>query len=105
MHRVSLPSAGLGLVISLAAAAPSHAQSRITLSPVEVIAPDRYAAPPRKPRLLMQSDRRAAQPAEPTAGATARAVAAAARAASATPSPPAAASEKRVSGAEVNARP
>ncbi|QDM15554.1 TonB-dependent receptor [Tardiphaga sp. vice352] len=105
MHRVPLPSAGLGLVISLAAAAPSHAQSRTTLSPVEVIAPDRHAAPPRKPRPPMQSDRRVAQRAEPTAGATAGAVAAAARAAFAAPSPPATASEKRVSGAEINARP
>ena len=105
MHRISWPSTGLALALSVTSSAAAQAQSRTTLSPVEVTAPDRLAGRPSRPRNRAQGGSGAAQQTVPSAGSTASA-STPVRAASAAPArPPAAASEKTVGGADVNARP
>jgi outer membrane receptor protein involved in Fe transport len=102
MHRSSFPSAGLTLVVSIMAMAESHAQTATTLSPVEVLAPERRASP-RRQRAATEGARRATRRAMvPAAGS----VRSGNNPDSGTAQAPAAsASEKTVSGADVNARP
>ncbi len=109
MQCFSFPSIGLVLVITVTCAAPMQAQSRTMLSPVEVMAPERHAARPKAARGRALRDRAATHAVVPSANSTSASVAGG-RAASlptgpSRTSPPAAASEKTVSGADVNARP
>jgi outer membrane receptor protein involved in Fe transport len=98
MHRSVCHSTALALVVAATAVAETRAQST-TLSPVEVLAPERHAARAVKPRAGTEGDRRATRrvatrPARTGDSGTAPA-----------PSPVASAGEKTVSGADVNARP
>jgi hypothetical protein len=103
MHRSLFSSAGLSLASLLAAVTPSAAQPATVLSPVEVEAPPRHAAKPRVPRSGNEAGRPAARHvAAPTLGGGGMSVTSGASAAQA---PVASASEKTVSGTEVNARP
>ena len=103
MHRSLFSSAGLSLASSLAAVTLSVAQPATVLSPVEVEAPPRPAAKPRVPRSGNEAGRpEARHVAAPTLGAGGMSVTPGASAAQALV---ASASEKTVSGAEVNARP
>jgi outer membrane receptor for Fe3+-dicitrate len=102
MHRSLFSSAGIALA-SLAAVTPSAAQPATVLSPVEVEAPPRPAAKPRVPRSGNEAGRpEARHVAAPTLGAGGMSVT---PGASAAQTPVASASEKNISGAEVNARP
>ncbi|QND74796.1 TonB-dependent receptor [Tardiphaga robiniae] len=103
MHRSLFSSAGIALA-SLAAVTPSPAQPATALSPVEVEAPPRHTAKPRVPRSGTETSRPVARRAvPPTAGNVGAGTAA--PGAGATQAPVSAASEKTVSGTEVNARP
>jgi outer membrane receptor protein involved in Fe transport len=105
MHRFSLPSAGLAFVISIMSAAETHAQDPTPLAAIEVMAPQRHAAKRGPSHKRPQGDRGAAHQLVPSASAGAGTSGARAAAAAIPAGPPAAASEKTVSGAEVNARP
>lgn len=109
MHRSLFPLAGLTLVYALVfvlacpLAPPAAAQQATILSPVEIAAPAPHAARLRPPQAPSGKRRPAGRPALPTAATPA--ATASARAYDVAPPPGLSASERTVSGADINARP
>ncbi|MBC7575919.1 MAG: TonB-dependent receptor [Tardiphaga sp.] len=103
MHRSLLSSAGLALLAALSGIGEAPAQAVTALPPVEVMAPDRRAARPGRPRNVAPGARLVALRTAPSmAGNSGRAGLSGTHEAAA---PAASASEKTISGADVNARP